>query len=59
MGLEEVFRSLQDSRVEDTRLKEELVRRIKAYNHIPAGLDEEYAKVLLEEFRRWLSNLDE
>ncbi len=56
LGLEEVFKTLQNSALEDKLLKEELVRKVRAYNHIPPGLEEKYARVLLKEYKSWLAN---
>ena len=37
--MEEAFKSLRDSKVNDDFLKRELIRKVRSYNHIPAGLD--------------------
>jgi hypothetical protein len=54
--LEEVFGSLQDSGLEDELLRKELVRKIRAYNHIPPGLEEKYGRALLKEYKLWLTD---
>jgi hypothetical protein len=36
----------------ETEIRAALLRRIKIYNYIPPGVEEEYARVLFEEFRK-------
>jgi len=54
VGLRFVFEEVRQLGLEDeSRCKEELVRRVKRQNYIPARAEGEYAQALWREYRRW------
>lgn len=36
----------------DREIREALMKKVRVYNYVPAGVDEAYAQAVLEEFRK-------
>jgi hypothetical protein len=51
--LESILKEVADLKLIDAEaIKKELLKRVKNYNYVPSGADDEYSQALFKEYRR-------
>ncbi|HOX35207.1 MAG TPA: hypothetical protein P5217_06625 [Methanoregulaceae archaeon] len=43
----------------DTRIREALMQKIRIYNYVPPGVEEEYARAVMEEYTKSVERMGE
>lgn len=56
-GLEEVFEEVKQLGIADDILKEELLKRVKVYNHIPEDREDQYRTAVFEAYQTFLAEI--
>lgn len=57
-GLDAVFRRVRTLGLSGDALREELFRRIKAYNYVPEDREEDYKTAILGEYEAFLGEVE-